>query len=278
MTTSWYYESHEKGAFTHQQQLCNAVEWIKGCNVEGRQLISPTHLTAPIANPLTIRLLALSKALQQLENSINPIRDKIKKQVDEEFNKHKFFGMKGTFKAQGSTANTLGAPVETIEIGENEPINFQHAMVHLALYEFFTNFGSILDRLAYEINMLYKDNLQIPAVKIDWGELTKKTNLSKLKGNDKNLSALLRDYKDKFYKAVRYRNRIVHDGMIKVEIDIGIQGLSVNLAQDPDNETSPMNKDAVSFCEETKADILKLLDGSYELMLQCFQTHGNPPW
>ena len=273
MTIGWYYD---KVAFPHQQQLCKAVEWIRGCNLEGGQLISPTHLTAPIANPLTIRLLAFSKALQQLENSINPTREKIKKQVDEEFDKHKSFGMKGTFKAQSSSANNLGAPIETIEIGENEPFDFHHAIVHLALYEFFTNLGSILDRLALEINMLY--NLQIPKVKIDWGQLTQETNLTELEGKDENLSALLRNYQKKFYKAVRYRNRIVHDGMIKVEIDISITGLNVNLAQDPDNEKSPMNEDAVSFCEETKADILKFLDGSYELILQHIETQGKPPW
>ena len=276
MTTSWYYDSHEKGAFPHQQQLCDAVEWIKGCNLEGQQLISPTHLTAPIANPLTIRLLALRKALKQLESSINTTRGKIKKQVEEQFAKHKSFVMQGTFKAQGSSADTLGAPILEIEIGENKPFKFQHAMGHLALYEFFTNFGSILDRLAYEINMLY--NLQIPKVKIDWGQLTKETNLTKIGGKDKELEASLRNYMGKLKTATRFRNRIVHDGMIKVDIDISIMGLSVNLAQDPDNETSPMNKDAVSFCEETKADILKLLDGSYELILQHIETQGKPPW
>lgn len=276
MTTAWYYESHEKGAFPHQQQLCEAVEWIKGCNLEGQQLISPTHLTAPIANPLTIRLLALRKALKQLESSINTTRGKIKKQVEEQFAKHKSFGMQGTFEAQGSSADTLGAPILEIEIGENKPFKFQHAMVHLALYEFFTNFGSILDRLAYEINMLY--NLQIPKVKIDWGQLTKETNLTKIGDKDKELAASLGNYMGKLKTATRFRNRIVHDGMIKVDIDISIMGLSVNLAQDPDNETSPMNKDAVSFCEETKADILKLLDGSYELILQHIETQGKPPW
>jgi len=276
MTTAWYYDHYEKGAFPHQQQLCEAVEWIKGCNLEGRQLISPTHLTAPIANPLTIRLLALRKALKQLESSINTTRGKIKKQVEEQFAKHKSFGMQGTFEAQGSSADTLGAPILEIEIGENKPFKFQHAMVHLALYEFFTNFGSILDRLAYEINMLY--NLQIPKVKIDWGQLTKETNLTKIGGKDKELAASLGNYMGKLKTATRFRNRIVHDGMIKVDIDISIMGLSVNLAQDPDNETSPMNKDAVSFCEETKADILKLLDGSYELILQHIETQGKPPW
>jgi hypothetical protein len=275
MTTGWYYD--EKGEFPHQQQLCKTVAWIKGCDLEGRQLISPTHLTAPIANPLTIRLLALRKALKQLKSRINTTRAKIKKQVEEQFAKHKSFGMQGTFKAEGSPADTLGAPIQTIQIGENKPFDFQHAMVHLALYEFFTNLGSILDRLALEINMLYE--LGIPKDKIDWGKLAnKEANLTKLEGKDKNLSASLRDYIEKFKTAVRYRNRIVHDGMIKVEIDISIMGLSVNLAQDPDNETSPMNKDAVSFCEETKADILKLLDGSYELILQHIETQGKPPW
>jgi len=130
-------------------------------------------------------------------------------------------------------------------------------MVHVALYEFFTNLGSILDRLACEISMLYR--LGIPKDKIDWGKLAKGTNLTKLEEKDRYLSASLEVYVGKFKTAVRYRNRIVHDGMIKIETHIRSQGLSVNLAQDPDKGSSPMNIDAVSFCKKTKADVLQLL-------------------
>jgi len=276
MTTAWYYDYYEKGAFPHQQQLCKAVEWIKGCSLEGQRLISPTHLTAVIANPLTIRLLALRKALDQLRSNIDTTSGRINRLKRRQFDKDGQTLMGITWNAQDSQADTLGAPILEIKIGENKPFEFQYAMLHLALYEFFTNFGSILDRLAYEINMLY--NLRLPKLTIDWGQLTKETNLTILAGKDNNLSASLSDYIGKIKTAIRYRNRIVHDGVIKVEVDTIGMGLSVNLAQDPDNEDSPMNVDAISFCEETEADILKLLDGSYELILQHIGTQGKPPW
>jgi len=273
MTTSWYYEFHEKGAFPHQQQLCDAVRWTK-YNLEGQKPKSPNVLSAIQGNPLTIRLLALNEALKHFDNA-KTIDKKIKELARAQFDKNKFFTMSGTWIAENSSLNTKGAPIEKIEIA-GERFECRHIDIHLMLYEFFTNFGSILDRLAYEINMLY--DLGIPKVKIDWGQLTKKTNSTKLEGKDKNLAVSLWDYTGKLQTATRYRNRIVHDGIIKVETDISVSGLRVNLTQDPDNEASPMNVDAVSFCEETKVDILKLLDKSYELILQHIKIQGKPPW
>lgn len=272
MTTPWYYDYYENGTFPHQQKLCDAVRWTK-YNLEGQKLKSPTVLSAINANPLTIRLLALDEALKHFNNA-KTIDKKIKELAREQFDKNKFFLMGGTWNAESSSLNTMGAPIEIIEIA-GERLEFKHIDIHLALYEFFTNFGSILDRLTYEIDMLY--NLEICKKKKYWGTLTK-TYLAKLGKKDKDLADLLKDYAGKFEIATRYRNRMVHDGVIRVNSDFTRLSFCIMLAQDPNDDESPMNVDPIGFCEEAKVDVLKLLEGSYELMLKHFQNHGKPPW
>lgn len=275
-STSWYYASHKKGAFPQQQQLCNAVQWTK-CNLEGQELKSPTHLSAIQGNPLTIRLLALDESLKHF-NNVKRIEKKVEKISREQLDNNRFFAMSGTWEAESSSLNTMGAPIEVIEI-IGERFELKHIDIQLALYEFFTNYGSIIDRLTYEIDMLY--NLAIPQQKRYWGTLVniKNNYLYKLMGKDKDLSDLLAYYAAKFEIASRYRNRLVHDGIIKAEVDIRFLSKAiVLLAQDPNDNNSPMKVDAIKFCENTRIELLNLLEKSYEIMFQHFKSYGNPPW
>ncbi len=270
MTTSWYYDSHEKGAFPHQQQLCDAVRWTK-YNLEGQKLKSPTVLSAIQGNPLTIRLLALDEALERFDNA-KTIDKKIKELAEEQFRKNGHSSMGGTWKDESSSLNTKGAPIEIIEIA-GERFEFRHVDIQLALYEFFTSFGSILDRLTYEIDMLYK--LGIPQQNRYWGTLTnaKGKYLAILKGKTEDLANLLGDYVTKFKMAIRYRNRLVHDGIIHFEVERGHIGLRINLAEKPDDDESNFNVNAIEFCEDKKKEVLTLLNESYMLMLQYFENH-----
>lgn len=277
MATPWYYDYYEKGAFSYQQQLCDAVRWTE-CNLEGQKLESPTVLSAIQANPLTIRLLTLNEALEHFNNA-KTIDEKIKELVRLQLDKNKFVGMGGTWIAENSSLDTKGAPIEIIEIA-GERLELRHIDIHLALYEFFTNFGSVVDRLAYEINLLYR--LAIP--RVDWPKLTyvkrgKYKKLRDLDAKDAELARFIKSNTSQFTKALGYRNRLVHDGIIRVEVDVNIfPGVSIRLAEDCNNDTSPMSVDAVSLCERTKSDVLKLLDGCYKLILQHLRSHGNPPW
>jgi hypothetical protein len=278
--TPWYYDYHEPGTFPHQQELCKAVEWTR-CNLEGRRLVSPTHLTDIPANPLTIRLLALRGAIIQLESNANPINEAIKKQADRAFSKGKMFGIGGTLVTQQSgSIKTSGAPIEVIRIsGKRKPIEWSYYITHLALYEFFSNLSSVTDRLAFEIDLLYKLNIR----KVDWPKLTdmspsKDKHWKSLNNKDSNLARFINNYAPKFVKALAYRNRLVHDGIIRLEANFSVSGLSIYLAQNPDDVNAIMDVDALIFCKHTKEDILRLLDRSYDLMLQHHKTHGNPPW
>jgi hypothetical protein len=263
MTTPWYYDYYEKGVFSHQQKLCNAVRWTK-YNLEGQKLKSPTHLSAIQANPLTVRLLALNEAIEHFNNA-KMIDKKIKELAREQFDKNKFFQMTGTWIAESSLLNTKGAPIEIIEIA-GERLELRYIDIQLTLYEFFTNFGSVLDRLAYEIDKLYE--LNIPRYYLGWGKLTSKSELSR---KNEALANLLGEYHNKFYTATRYRNRLTHDGTIHFEAEISHRGVFIGLGENPDNDESNFNVDAIKFCEDKKEEVLTLLDESYKLMLKDYE-------
>ena len=266
MITPWYYDYYEKGVFSHQQKLCDAVRWTK-YNLEGQELKSPNLLSAIKANPLTIRLLALNEAIEHFNNA-KMIDKKIKELAREQFDKNKFFQMAGTWIAESSPLNTKGAPIEIIEIA-GERLELRYIDIHLALYEFFTNFGSVLDRLAYEIDKFYK--LNIPRYSLDWGKLTSKSELDKLSRKNEVLANLLDEYHNNFYTATRYRNRLTHDGIIHFEVEHTYKGVIINLGEKPDDDESNFNVDAIRFCEDKKEGVLTLLDESYKLMLKDYE-------
>jgi len=280
MSTPWYYDYYEHGALG-RQVVPTTLTQILGDGTERNT--KTTALTGEQANPLTIRLLGIRQPLNKLNRKVKQINNAIEKQARKQFNKGEIFEMKGEFITQGGLDKTSGAPIDRFTISEDgKTYEFRHIMAHVALYEFLTNWVSILDRLAYEINMLY--DLRIDKFKLYWGNLTKELNLTNLEGKDKALTDLFKDYVKKLHKASRYRNRLVHDGIIRVSVDVGFavhkgtKGLSIKLAQDPDNINSPMDVDAIEFCKKSKNDVLELLDRSYKLMLQHYQNHGNPPW
>jgi len=267
MTTSWYYESHEKGAFTHQQQLCDAVRWTK-YNLEGQKLKSPDVLSAIQGNPLTIRLLALNESLKHFDNA-KTIDAKIKELARVQFDENKFFTMSGTWLAENSSLDTKGAPIEIIEIA-GERLELRYVDIQLALYGFFTNFGSVIDRLAYETDKFYELGIQRHC--LDWGTLTSKPRLDKLGAKNEVLAKLISEHLNKFYNATRYINRLIHDGIIHFEVECGHIGVVIRLGENPDDDKSSFKVDAIGFCEDKRKEVLALLNASYKLMLQDFDT------
>ena len=280
MTTAWYYDYYEKGMFPHQQALCDAVRWTK-CTLDGQVLVSPTQLTGVPTNPLTLRLRTLQNVLDQLEKEINCINKEIEKKTNEQINRCELFEMYCSLHTQDSKFETGGAAIEEISLCGNKPIILRYDTLHFALYDFFTNLGSILDRLAYEINLLYglgdwlKDTL-------DWVKLTNpsKSFLKSLILKDQNLAKFIQNRTPNFKKVPDYRNRLIHDSIITTKIEaIGFpRRFCILLLQDPKDVKSRIDVDAIKFCKEVKANLLELLDGSYELMLQYYRAHGAPPW
>ncbi|MFC2003019.1 hypothetical protein ACFLV4_03635 [Chloroflexota bacterium] len=275
MAIAWYYNYYEKGIFPHQQELCDAVRWTE-CNLDGQSLISPTHLTGIPTNPLTLRLRSLQKALNRLDRKISDVNSAIKRIAASGM-----FGMKGQLHLQNSRLKTGGAAIEEISFDNDKAITIYYDKVHFALYEFFSNLGSILDRLAFEINLLYVLGNWING-KLDWLRITNPagTFFLQLERKDKDLAHFIQAQKVYFQKVLDYRNRLIHDSIISANIDRNgfPRKFHIFLSQDPNDINSPMNVDAIEFCKKSKNDVLKLLEGSYVLILQNLHNHGNPPW
>lgn len=274
-TVDWYYDYHERDTFPHQQELCEVVAWTK-YNFEG-QLASKTMLTRSPGNPLTIRLLAVKEALNQLTDYIGELDLTIKAQTKKQLQTRKFSGMSSAFYGKGDAINTGGAPMEVIKFdGEKTEFTFKYIIVQSALYKFFINFSSVMDRLAYEINLLYELNIR----KIDWPKLidkreNKNNGFNSLYKKDKELASLIEGYSSKFESAFLYRNKLVHVGLVDFDVnfhDRGQRGLYIMLEDNSNIKTNVMNLNAAEYCTNTKVDMLKLLDKSYELMIQYCKT------
>jgi hypothetical protein len=154
-STDWYFNYYESGLFLHQQRLCEAVAWTK-YNLEG-QVAAETSLSPSSGNPLTIRLLAVREALGQLTDYVGELDSEIKAITKKQFETNNFSGLAGTYYGKGDSSKSEAAPVEIIKFdGEEKEINFKYIIVQSALYKFFSNFGSVLDRLAFEIDLIYE--------------------------------------------------------------------------------------------------------------------------
>lgn len=273
-TTTWYYDSYEPETFPSQEKLCKAAAWTP-YNLE-LQRASKSVLPRSPGNPMTIRLRALGEALSRMCTYVESLGQEIKSIANGQFEKKTFFFLTERFYGKDGASGGSGAPVEIIEIqhdGKKTRLEFRWVDVHLALYGFFTNFGSVLDRLSYEVNLLY----QLGARRIDWprllgvGHESPKT-WNSLNGKDAQLASFIRTQAPTVERASLYRNRLVHDGLIDFNPEISYRGITIWLRRPRDN-SSPMNANALEFCKQAKSDVLKLLDGSYFLMLQYFQAH-----
>jgi len=264
---TWYHDAHK---FPHQERLCKAVEWTK-YNIEGQKLKSSDCLSATYGNPLTIRLFALDKALELFDN-VKTINKKLKKLEEKQLRENISSGMSGRWQGKSSSSDTKGAPIETIEFA-GEVFDLRYNYIQLALYESFTNFGSILDRLAYEINRLYE--LAIPRHSLDWKKLTSEPELCKLSVKNQDLAELLSKYRNNFHTAIRYRNRLIHDGIIDFKVEqehkCRYPEFRIKLRKTPDDDNSPFSVDAIEFCEDKREATLTLLNRSYELMLLYYE-------
>ena len=154
-------------------------------------------------------------------------------------------------------------------------------MVHFSIFDFFVNLMSILDRLAYEINLLYELGDWVEE-NMDWLKLTNPKNrfLCCLNVKDKKLAGFIKAQKTSFAQVPAYRNRLIHDSIISTRIERVDSPFKfqVFLPQKPTKQKSKADVDLIRFCEKAKVDILNLLDESYRLMLQHYQNYGRPPW
>jgi len=131
-------------------------------------------------------------------------------------------------------------------------------------FQYFTNFGSALDRVAYEIKLLYGEN------SIEYySDLTNpsKTSVQNLLSNGYSdivnitISTMSVDLKD----ALKYRHRYVHDGILKLLID-KFTG-DIKIPDDPRDTNSSFSNNLNDYCNDKFDHLISLLDNIYSQML-----------
>ena len=131
-------------------------------------------------------------------------------------------------------------------------------------YQYFTNFGSALDRIAYEIKSLYGErsikyyyNLTDPS----------RTLAQNLRNNGYSdilnitTSTMSIDLKN----VLKYRNRYVHDGILKLLVD-KFTG-DIKIPNDPRDINSSFSNYLNDYCNEKFNNLICLLDKIYGQMI-----------
>lgn len=145
------------------------------------------------------------------------------------------------------------------------------AELHKHLYSFYTNGGSCLDRLGWEINRVYGLGLSERAV--DFG--TVRRTIKKQKGQRPNLYRLLNSQicKDAA-NFMTYRHHMVHDGIIPLDVRD-----QVYLPDGFDEQHQPtgFSREPVGLCKQHFAAIEGLVDAAYQMMWEEYQSTGKLP-
>ncbi len=138
--------------------------------------------------------------------------------------------------------------------------------LHKALYQFFTNFISSLDRIALEINKL------IPGTNADYfSGLTNAGCRSVGYLNTRGFNTLTGitvravgpppNLAEQVMQVNKYRRRITHDGIVRIEIDQGTG--TVYLPDDPESAIPNFNVPVNTFCQGKFDRLLDLLNAIY---------------
>ncbi len=291
---SRYYDDYRPGKFPNQKSLCEAID---PGNV-------PCLLQTDEANPLTIRLLVAAESADRLAQLIDSQSGNIQKAADDlqrswgishwpsgldwRTEKHFYYGGSGIPMPEPHISDPRnlysGASLppgyeyraNRIEFTNGHEKAFPMAKAHIHVYTFFTNWGSILDRFADELNRLY--GLKIAPHQIDWRKVITSSTLKK-KHNDLSRQ-LCAFHLATASLSLRYRNRLAHDGLIVLEP--AINGLTnrweIRTQDDPDDRTSSANTDVLNLCQTALDLLIQHLDTCYGLMLAKLGSAGQPPW
>ncbi|MCX6023775.1 MAG: hypothetical protein NTZ05_18995, partial [Chloroflexi bacterium] len=276
----------DAGQFVRQRQLCQAI-------------IDPRcALEDETANPLTLRLAAARQSLTALEGLIDRTSG-------------------GLGEMRREAALHLGIPREKVELraapwavpgGENlwisaayapaggegaeerehRPYNpAEHAFplmeAHGLLFRFFTGLSSALERVAREIDLMYRLN----APNATWrtfmaGHIQSKA-FRALREKDPALSAWVSGlHAGRLAPVFGYLNVMESDGLLPVEVSIHSGALrwqmtTVNRPGQADSD-GRLNVDVQQACRSLLGDALTMIDSVYYIMLYRLKTESPPPW
>jgi hypothetical protein len=289
-----YYSDYRPGYFVNQRLLNEAIDPNNhACLLQTNE-----------ANALTVRLLVAAEAVERLEKAIQRENDKIDDAIHElQYTWSISQWPTGLNWATETQFYTTGSGIACPEPYLYDPLGqFQNHRLspnftyrnnrilftdgqgkafplieaHLAIYNFFINYGSVLDCFSGEVNRLY--DLQIAANVIDWSHLAR--NQRDLANKHSALSNAVTDFcQNTAARPLRYRNRLIHDGLIQVAAEvIASNWWKVKVVDDPDDPNSLSNTDALVLCQDALRSLIQFVDTCYGIIFARLQAVGQPPW
>ncbi len=239
MDSKIYFEDYCSGKFQNQKTLCRITK-EKGSSIETNG-----------ANPMTIRLLVAHDDLHII----------------------KTLASKWKFVKDASGFNAFNNPSDAPRVSGALsyevivcPGKFDFIDVHKALFGFFSNLNSAMDRLAFEIAKLY----EISDDHIYWSSFFgKKPTYSippfKKIVNDQN--------QNKINWAIECRHRLLHDGILSIEFE---DEDSIRLPKCPRNFKCNHWEPMETACDSVFWEIIDTMDATYGTLFNEITAKGLP--
>jgi len=278
-----HYADFNSGALCNQETMCqHLLATGKFGEIEDAN-----------SNPMTIRLLLTKEGLEQVKSFCKILHRHIEDPphyvISEpnlaktiyttessasgcaRYHGHYEFKPPEDYSAHPVVTGEGGTTWNEIQVGDiihlirvnSSPVNLFG--LYKGLYQYFTNYGSCLDRIRYEIEKLYG----CPTSQIRyWSWLTNPTNQIISWLNQQGWTDLTRITTSAAATTVKvcskHRNRLVHDGFLETKIKT--TSGEVFLQDDPNNPQTNQWVEVSAYCDEKFKNLIALLDDIYRCM------------
>lgn len=255
-----FYERYYRGKLESQTALCRELRQHPDCAIDSDK-----------ENPMTIRLRATRETL-----------DGIGKAVRQANHFAEQMGLPiPPLSSDGNLFNWLHKTTPLSGAGFKMPrfrdpnagkkLKIHLAELHKHLYSFYTNGGSCLDRLGWELNRVYGLGLSVRAA--DFG--TVRGIVEKEKEQRPGLYRLFDSQVCKdAVNFMTYRQHMVHDGIVPLEVR---ERVYLPDGFDEQHQPTGFSREPVGLCQQHFAAIEGLIDAAYRVMWEEYQVKGEPP-
>lgn len=248
-----YFEQYHPGKFLTQKLLCQKL----------REFDEKYQIETEEANPMTIRLLVTHDYLNKIENQ--------RKIVQYIVYKDSHYVPKVSAAPSYDVMILNGQILTTLSSENREQKNkFNLVDVHKTLFGYFSNIGSSLDRVAFEIAKLY----ELKNKNIYWRTFFSENPNSKISHKIEKIrkdlfpcvaNATSIDW------AIDCRHRLVHDGIIKFQIYNG----SILLPDNPNQQTN-FTLEMGNRCVTVFWEIVETINKIYGTLYKKILSEGLP--
>ena len=226
-------------------------------------------------SPMTMSLLATYDALEDIKQEV----ERIQQFVSQAARSQPPQSSSGIFPGimDSTTPSVSGSGASVLISGafrDRDPGSAPRVeLVHLykALHSFYSNGGTSLDRLGWELNRVY--DLGLSPLHVDFRSVCKKKGLDK---SNPTLHELLSSEKAEMAKRfMRFRNRELHDGVIRIDRREAI----VFFPDDFNKKGKPTGSrsELAGLCQQQFYAVEALVSDTYQMMWNDYQRSRSLP-